>query len=130
MGIAGTPMGGFQWIDAHAAIDAGLTDWTDFVAGLAGRLWRHAGPAFGLAATCRAPVMSAWNAVAASSRPVRLCAQAVLMEMVSGQSMEISLMACALLSSSVARLVARPMYGELAALLPEPAAAGMNAAGR
>ena len=54
----------------------------------------------------------------------------IVMEMVSGQSMVLSLMACALLSSGVARLVARPMYGELAALLPVPAAAGMNAAGR
>ena len=54
----------------------------------------------------------------------------IVMEMVSGQSMVLSLMACALLSSSVARLVARPMYSALAVLLQVPAAAGMNAAGR
>ena len=42
------------------------------------------------------------------------------MEMVSGQAMVLSLMACALLSSGVARLVTRPMYQELAALLPLP----------
>jgi len=52
----------------------------------------------------------------------------IVMEMVSGQAMVLSLMACALLASGVGRLVARPMYGELAALLPagpgvKPAAA-------
>ena len=43
------------------------------------------------------------------------------MEMVSGQSMVLSLMACALLASGVARLVTQPMYAELAAMLPIPA---------
>lgn len=43
----------------------------------------------------------------------------IVMEMVSGQSMVLSLMACALLASGVARLLAPPMYNELAALLPE-----------
>jgi hypothetical protein len=42
----------------------------------------------------------------------------IVMEMVSGQAMVLSLMACALLSSGVARLVTRPMYQELADLLP------------
>ena len=42
----------------------------------------------------------------------------IVMEMVSGQAMVLSLMACALLSSGVARLVTRPMYQELAGLLP------------
>ena len=46
----------------------------------------------------------------------------IVMEMVSGQAMVLSLMACALLSSGVARLVTRPMYDELAAMLPLPAA--------
>ena len=44
----------------------------------------------------------------------------IVMEMVSGQSMVLSLMACALLSSGVARLVTRPMYQELAGMLPLP----------
>jgi H+/Cl- antiporter ClcA len=44
----------------------------------------------------------------------------IVMEMVAGQSMVLSLMACALLASGVARLVSRPMYGELAALLVLP----------
>jgi hypothetical protein len=44
----------------------------------------------------------------------------IVMEMVSGQAMVLSLMACALLSSGVARLVTRPMYQELAAMLPLP----------
>lgn len=44
----------------------------------------------------------------------------IVMEMVSGQAMVLSLMACALLASGVARLVSRPMYGELAALIPLP----------
>jgi H+/Cl- antiporter ClcA len=46
----------------------------------------------------------------------------IVMEMVSGQAMVLSLMACALLASGVARLVTRPMYQELAAMLPLPAA--------
>ncbi len=45
----------------------------------------------------------------------------IVMEMVSGHAMVLSLMACALLSSGVARLVTKPMYQELAALLPVPA---------
>lgn len=45
----------------------------------------------------------------------------IVMEMVSGHTMVLSLMACALVSSGVARLLTRPMYGELAALLPLPA---------
>ena len=44
----------------------------------------------------------------------------IVMEMVSGQAMVLSLMACALLSSGVARLVTQPMYQELAAMLPLP----------
>ena len=44
----------------------------------------------------------------------------IVMEMVSGQAMVLSLMACALLSSGVARLVTRPMYQELAGMLPLP----------
>ncbi len=44
----------------------------------------------------------------------------IVMEMVSGQAMVLSLMACALLASGTARLVTKPMYLELAALLPVP----------
>ena len=44
----------------------------------------------------------------------------IVMEMVSGHSMVLSLMACALLASGISRLVAPPMYLELAALLPLP----------
>ena len=40
----------------------------------------------------------------------------IVMEMVSGHTMVLSLMACALLSSGVARLLTRPMYAELAAV--------------
>jgi hypothetical protein len=39
------------------------------------------------------------------------------MEMVSSHAMVLSLMGAALLGSAVARLVARPMYGEIAAFL-------------
>lgn len=39
----------------------------------------------------------------------------IVMEMVSGQSMVLSLMACALFASATSRLVAKPMYEELAA---------------
>lgn len=45
----------------------------------------------------------------------------IVMEMVSGHAMVLSLMACALVASGVARLLTKPMYGELAALLsPSP----------
>lgn len=44
----------------------------------------------------------------------------IVMEMVSGHTMVLSLMACALVASGIARLLTRPMYGELAALLPLP----------
>jgi H+/Cl- antiporter ClcA len=44
----------------------------------------------------------------------------IVMEMVSGQAMVLSLMACALLASGVARLLTRPLYEELAALLAVP----------
>ena len=44
----------------------------------------------------------------------------IVMEMVSGHTMVLSLMACALVSSALARLLTRPLYGELAALLPLP----------
>ena len=44
----------------------------------------------------------------------------IVMEMVSGQAMVLSLMACALLACGVARLITRPMYNELAGLLPLP----------
>lgn len=46
----------------------------------------------------------------------------IVMEMVSGHAMVLSLMACALLASGVARLMSPPMDLELAALLPLPPA--------
>lgn len=47
----------------------------------------------------------------------------IVMEMVAGQAMVLSLMACALLANGVGRMVARPMYWELAAVML-PADAG------
>ncbi len=47
----------------------------------------------------------------------------IVMEMVSGQSMVLSLMACALLASGISRLFTPPMYSALSMLLPLPAAA-------
>ena len=46
----------------------------------------------------------------------------IVMEMVSGQAMVLSLMACALLAGGVARLMTPRLYQELAALLPVPPA--------
>ena len=46
----------------------------------------------------------------------------IVMEMVSGQAMVLSLMACALLAGGVARLMTPPLFQELAALLPVPPA--------
>ena len=48
----------------------------------------------------------------------------IVMEMVSGHAMVLSLMACALLSSGVSRLVTGSMYHELAAMLPVPGLPG------
>jgi H+/Cl- antiporter ClcA len=45
----------------------------------------------------------------------------IVMEMVAGHGMVLSLMACALLASGISRVLAPPMYTELAALLPFPA---------
>jgi H+/Cl- antiporter ClcA len=42
----------------------------------------------------------------------------IVMEMVAGQAMVLSLMACAMMASGVSRLIAPPMYSELAQLLP------------
>jgi H+/Cl- antiporter ClcA len=49
-----------------------------------------------------------------------LTAFIIVMEMVAGQAMVLSLMAAAFLASGVARMVTRPMYLELAALLVSP----------
>lgn len=51
----------------------------------------------------------------------------IVMEMVAGHTMVLSLMACAMLAAGVSRLVAGPMYEELAALIalpPAPPSAG------
>lgn len=53
----------------------------------------------------------------------------IVMEMVSGHAMVLSLMACALLASGVARLLTPPIYLELAALLPGAAASASQTAG-
>ncbi len=57
---------------------------------------------------------------AATQEPIT--AFIIVMEMVAGQAMVLSLMACALLASGVSRLVTKPLYGELAKLLPLPPA--------
>jgi len=44
----------------------------------------------------------------------------IIMDMVAGQAMVLSLMACALLASGISRMVSPPMYGELAGLLVLP----------
>jgi H+/Cl- antiporter ClcA len=47
----------------------------------------------------------------------------IVMEMVAGHTMVLSLMACAMLAAGVSRLVAGPMYNELAALIVLPPSA-------
>ena len=44
----------------------------------------------------------------------------IVMEMVAGQAMVLSLMACALLASGVSRMCAVPMHESLAAMVPVP----------
>ncbi|WP_119353149.1 chloride channel protein [Azohydromonas sediminis] len=53
----------------------------------------------------------------------------IVMEMVAGHAMVLSLMATALLASGISRLITRPMYLELAALLMPPPQAQPSAAG-
>ena len=48
----------------------------------------------------------------------------IVMEMVAGQAMVLSLMACALLASGVSRMIAAPMYESLAAMVPVPQRGG------
>jgi H+/Cl- antiporter ClcA len=45
----------------------------------------------------------------------------IVMEMVAGHSMVLSLMACSMVAAGVSRLIAPPLYRELAMLLPLPA---------
>ena len=52
----------------------------------------------------------------------------IVMEMVSGHTMVLSLMACALLSNGVARLLTCPMYTELAAVATHGVAGAMPTA--
>jgi H+/Cl- antiporter ClcA len=62
----------------------------------------------------------------AASTQAPITAFIIVMEMVSGHTMVLSLMACSMVASGVGRLITRPMYTELAALLmpaPGPAAA-------
>ena len=51
----------------------------------------------------------------------------IVMEMVAGQSMVLSLMACALIASGVSRALAKPMYEELARSLHVPSTQGETA---
>lgn len=52
----------------------------------------------------------------------------IVMEMVAGHAMVLSLMACALLASGVARMITRPMYLEIATLFVLPVASAPAAA--
>jgi H+/Cl- antiporter ClcA len=54
----------------------------------------------------------------------------IVIVIVSGRAMVLSLMACALVASGVARMISRPMYAEFAALLPVPPAAAPSPAPR
>lgn len=60
----------------------------------------------------------------ASTTQTPITAFIIVMEMVSGHAMVLSLMACALLASGVARLVTPPMYQALASQLQPPRAHG------
>jgi H+/Cl- antiporter ClcA len=53
----------------------------------------------------------------------------IVMEMVSGHAMVLSLMACALLASAVARMITRPMYDELAGMIDPGVAADRKGSG-
>lgn len=106
---SGVPAGTFA---PSLAIGAGLGQDIARLAGLAGRPESVALVALGmvgfLSATTQGPIT----------------AFIIVMEMVSGQAMVLSLMACALLSGAVARLVSPSMYTEMAFLwgMPRPAA--------
>jgi len=65
----------------------------------------------------------------AATTQAPLTAFIIVMEMVSGHTMVLSLMAAALLSSAIARLLTRPMYVELAELLAGSSQAGERGVG-
>jgi H+/Cl- antiporter ClcA len=76
---------------------------------------------FGLGAEAAIPLIALGMVgflAAATQGPIT--AFIIVMEMVAGHAMVLSLMACALLSSAVGRMLCRPMYSELAALFVLP----------
>lgn len=64
----------------------------------------------------------------AAATQAPLTAFIIVMEMVAGQSMVLSLMACSMLAAGISRLVGPSLYQEMAMLLPLPRAAGPPAA--
>jgi H+/Cl- antiporter ClcA len=85
-------------------------------------------PVFGLSREAAIPLIApGMVGFLAATTQGPITAFIIVMEMVSGHAMVLSLMACSLLASGVARLITRPMYLELAALLL-PAAAPPAAA--
>lgn len=113
------------WLSAWSGVPAGV-----FAPSLAigAGIGRDVAAVAGLAGTAAIPLIAmGMAAFLAATTGGPITAFIIVMEMVSGQPMVLSLMASALLASGVARLVAAPMYDELAALLPVGQAAARPA---
>lgn len=116
------------WISAASGVPAGV-----FAPSLAigAGIGHDVALLWGLAGEAAIPLIALGMAgFLAASTQGPITAFIIVMEMVSGHTMVLSLMACALLASGVARLVSPPLYPSLAALLFPPAPAGGDAAAR
>lgn len=108
------------WISAWSGVPAGV-----FAPSLAigAGIGHDVALAFGLHADAAIPLIAlGMVGFLAATTGGPITAFIIVMEMVSGHTMVLSLMACALLSSAVARLLTPPLYTELAFLLLPPAA--------
>ena len=140
-----TPLGGGEWPGLYTLLKycaTWLSAWTGVPAGVfAPSLAVGAGIGHDVATLADLPSDAAIPLIAlgmvgflAATTQAPITAFIIVMEMVSGHAMVLSLMACSMVAAGVSRLLSRPMYGQLAVLLPlpppEPAAAAASPAVR
>ena len=133
------PLGGGEWPGLYTLLKYGatwLSAWTGVPAGVfAPSLAVGAGLGHDVATLAGLPGEAAIPLIAlgmvgflAATTQAPITAFIIVMEMVSGHAMVLSLMACSMVAAGVSRLLSRPMYGQLAALLPLPPAEPATAA--
>jgi len=129
--LEGQPMWGAEWPGLYTALKfcaTWLSAWTGVPAGVfAPSLAVGAGIGHDVATLAELGREAAIPLIAlgmvgflAATTQAPITAFIIVMEMVSGHAMVLSLMACSMVAAGVSRLVARPMYGQLALLLPLP----------